>query len=111
MQPCRGEITLIPAEARPLEVRVALVQPHRSALGDLQGIAEIRGGAGEVGTKAPEGGAGQEAKSDELLGCRPTEVVHGSVQGLGSQGEPGNAVFWSGSQGQAELGAENRAAT
>jgi hypothetical protein len=61
MPPRGGEIPLVPAEARPFEVRVALVQPHRPALGDLQGLGEVRGGAVKVGTKTPKGGAGQEA--------------------------------------------------
>jgi len=61
MPPRRVEIPLVPAEARPFEVRIALVQPHRPALSDLQGLGEVSSGAGEVETKAPEGGAGQES--------------------------------------------------
>lgn len=70
MPPRRGEIPLVPAEARPFEVRVALVKPHRPALGDLQGLGEVRGGAGEVGTKAPEGGTGLGSSSNGV--CRAT---------------------------------------
>jgi hypothetical protein len=50
MPPRRGEIPLVPAEARPFEVRVALMKAHRATLGDLQGLSEIRGGTVEVGT-------------------------------------------------------------
>ena len=71
MPPGRGDIPLVPAQSRPFEVRVALVEPHRPALGDLQGLGEIRGSAGEVGTETPEGGAGQEAAREERPLIRP----------------------------------------
>src|SRR3954470_12164589 len=51
MPPRRGELLLVPAEARPLQVRVALVQAHQAALGNLQRLGEIRRSAGEVATK------------------------------------------------------------
>ena len=88
MPPRRGEIPLVPAEARPLEVRVAFVQAHRAALGDLQDLGEVRGGTGEVGTPAPEGGAGQQAAGDVMLGARPPQAVHRPAQRLGGLGEP-----------------------
>src|SRR5262249_37797111 len=61
MAPRLRKLPLVAAEARPFEMRVARVKPHRAALGDLLGLGEVRHGAGEVGAEAPEGGAGQEA--------------------------------------------------
>ena len=79
MPPHRGEIPLVPAEACPFEVRFALVQSHRAAFGDLQDLGEILGGAEEVGTKAPKGGAGQEAPRDtEFLGGPPAAIFWSS---------------------------------
>lgn len=51
------ELPLVPAEAGEFQVGVALEEAHGAFLGDFQNLEEVSGGAGEVGTQAPEGGA------------------------------------------------------
>jgi hypothetical protein len=80
MPPRRVEISLVAAQPRPFQVRIALVKPHRSALGDFQGLDEVRGSAGEVVTEAPEGSAGQEAEGEVVLSAGPPQAVHRPVQ-------------------------------
>ncbi len=89
----RREITLVPAQPRPLQVRVALMEPHRPALGDLHGFGEVGCSSREVAVNPPEGGTIQEAARDELLGPGLPQAIHSSVQALGSLGKPGPAGF------------------
>ena len=98
-----GEIAGREMEASPLQVGVALVEAHRAALGDLQGLAEVRGGAGEVGGQAPEGGAGQEAAGEIVLLARLPQAVHRPVEVVRGRAEV--RLRGGRRQGQAEVGA------
>ncbi len=76
------------------------MQPHRAALGDLQGFGEVRGGTREVGTKTPKGSACKKAEGQVVLSPGSPQTFHRSVQKLGNLGK---TPFLGGCQGEAKV--------
>jgi hypothetical protein len=67
------------AEPSPFQVRVALVQAHQAALGDLQRLGKVRLGSSQVAPVPVQGGSGQEAAGKVIFTPSPPQAFHGMV--------------------------------